>query len=647
MRFQTCNYLRLYLMQSKPVSGWILILLVILSLFIFTACGGGGSDDKANQINGTATNGDPIQGEVRLRDAQGKERSAVIGSEGGFSMDTAGLIRPYLIWAESSITGDRFYGVADFQGQANLTPAGNAAVAMAIGIDPALYYDSFPSASPPSAAEVADAAHRLTRTLSPAYPALDIEPDFEFLHTPFAVNNDDKGFDRLLQLISVTISDPVLQLSNEVSGVIFFSCDLLTGASSGWQSEEALSTIILEDDCSVDFKNWYVYSLMEDIYLWQDEMQKVNPDDYDSPEALLDDMMVQSKDHFSFIGPADEVGLFLEEGVYLGLGIKIMVDWNGDLRLGLVYAGSPADGAGLSRGDRIRTINGVDTSVNPVAAWGELDFTGPGQTVQMTVETLEGDVMETTIASGWVTTNPVFYNDVVNLPDRRVGYLVFNDFLQKAVDDIDAVFLDFKDQGIDELVLDLRYNTGGSPDVAIQLASWIAGNKVGGDDVFANMIHNESYAEADRTLFFEPNENAPALERVVIITTSQTASASEMLINGLAPFMEVILVGDTTYGKPVGMYVFDLCDKLFMPVTFKMVNALGEGGYFDGIPPDCPAEDDLFHAWGDPNEASLGAALYYLQNGTCPPQGPMGRMAAGSGGFDLKLRGFRRLIGGF
>ncbi len=618
-----------------------IFLILLLSGLVF-GCGDGGSDGGVDRISGTAADGAPIRGEVHVRDAEGEVRTAVIDPDGAFSMDTGGLVPPYLIWAESPDTGNRYYGMADFQGRANLTPAGHAAVAMALGIDPGLYYDSLPDAEPPPREAVSDAGERLTGILLPAFRDLNIPEDFDFLHDPFL--SDDTGFDRLLELITVSVSDPWLRLRNTATGVPFFSYDLLTGAVTGWETE-ARERIILEADCTVGFQNWYVHTLMEEIYLWKDEMPVVNPDDYGSPSALLQDMIASEKDHFSFIGPADEVGLFLEEGVYLGLGVKILSDAEG-LRFGLVYPDSPAYLAGLRRGDRLMAVNGRDVS-EPDGIGDELDFTQPGQTARLTVETLEGDVVELSLAADWVVTDPVFYYDILEVDGRRVGYLIFNDFLQKSMDGIDAAFADFKAGGIDELVLDLRYNPGGAPEVAVRLAGWIAGDKVGGSDVFAEMLHNEGYAGADRTIFFEPNGDAPDLDRVAIVTGPGTASAGEMLINGLAPFMEVILVGETTYGKPVGMYVYDLCDKIFMPVAFRMVNALGEGAFFDGIPPDCPAADDLDHAMGDPEEASLSAALHYLANGSCPPEGPAARMRAKSGPAVIPLSGFRRLIGGF
>ncbi len=647
MRFQTSPHFRIS--SRKPahpphrrVTLSIPVFLVFLLSVFFCGCGDGGSDGRVDQITGTASDGASVQGEVHIRDAEGNTRTAAIDADGGFSLDTEGLVRPYLLWAGVAGTENRIYGMADFQGRANLTPMSHAAVAMALGIDPTLYYDSLPGAEPPPEDAVNDAGQRLSGILSPVFEDLNIPTGFDFLHDPFPA--DDTGFDRLLELVTVTISDPWLRLRNSVTGVPFFSYDLLTGAVTGWEPE-ARQRIILEATCSTDFQNWYVHTLMEEIYLWNDEMPVVDPDDYDSPAALLRDLIVPETDHFSFIGPADEVGLFLEEGVYLGLGVKILSDPAGS-RFGQVYPDSPAYAAGLRRGDALLAVNGRDAS-EPGVIDTELNFTQPGQTARLTVETLEGDVVEMTLAADWVVTAPVFYSDILEVEGRKVGYLVFNDFLQKAVDHLDATFADFKAAGIEELVLDLRYNPGGVPDVAVRLAGWIAGDKVDGSDVFAEVLHNETYADADRTVFFEPNDNAPALDRVAIITGSGTASASEMLINGLAPFMEVILVGETTYGKPVGMYVYDLCDKLFMPVTFQMVNALGEGAFFDGIPPDCPAEDDLDHQLGDPDEASLAAALYFLSNGSCPSVGRVGRTAIPALRTDIPLTGFRRLIGGF
>jgi hypothetical protein len=106
----------------------------------------------------------------------------------------------------------------------------------------------------------------------------------------------------------------------------------------------------------------------------------------------------------------------------------------------------------------------------------------------------------------------------------------------------------------------------------------------------------------------------------VVIATRGTASSSELVIQGLKPFIPVTVVGDRTYGKPVGQYGFNFCDKVLYPVSFKNRNAAGESDYFDGIPADCAASDDLGRQLGDPREGSLAEALYVIERGRCSPE---------------------------
>ncbi len=108
----------------------------------------------------------------------------------------------------------------------------------------------------------------------------------------------------------------------------------------------------------------------------------------------------------------------------------------------------------------------------------------------------------------------------------------------------------------------------------------------------------------------------------MVIATRASASASELVIAGLEPFIPVTVVGDRTYGKPVGQYGFDFCDKVLFPVSFRSRNAAGETDYFDGLPVDCPASDNLDRALGDPEESSLAEALYFLRRGQCSAAAP-------------------------
>jgi hypothetical protein len=156
----------------------------------------------------------------------------------------------------------------------------------------------------------------------------------------------------------------------------------------------------------------------------------------------------------------------------------------------------------------------------------------------------------------------------------------------------------------------------------------IAGARLAGQ-VFVTLRYNDKHQASNETIRFTPQEASLAgLPRVFIIASGGTASASELVINGLKPFMDVVLVGDTTYGKPYGFVPYSYCGTTYNAVNFESVNAQGVGGYTAGFAPTCPAADDLDHALGDPNETRLKTALGYISTGTCPQPGQSARIQA-------------------
>ena len=170
-------------------------------------------------------------------------------------------------------------------------------------------------------------------------------------------------------------------------------------------------------------------------------------------------------------------------------------------------------------------------------------------------------------------------------------------------------------------MLDLRMNRGGRVNAAQQIASTIGGRRLE-QRVFLKLVHNSRYRDLDEVIRFKPGLWASrhlALTRVFIIISPSTCSASEALIEGLSPHMEVVTVGGRTCGKPVGFVPVEYGDGVYYAITFKTVNARGEGDYYDGLTPTCLAPDDLTHELGDPEEASLKTALHYLRFGRCPP----------------------------
>ena len=214
---------------------------------------------------------------------------------------------------------------------------------------------------------------------------------------------------------------------------------------------------------------------------------------------------------------------------------------------------------------------------------------------------------------------PVGLTRLVASGGRAVGYVELANFTEPSKAALDAAFRDLRGAGANELVLDLRYNGGGLVSVAQHLAGLVGGARTDGR-VLARIVHNDKNRSRDVTLEFPGPGNALGLERLLVITTRGSASASELMINGLRPHVAVTVVGERTFGKPVGQYSYDFCDRVLHPVSFTVRNSKDEGDYFDGIAADCAAPDDLAYDLGDPAEASFAAALAFLSGGRCDPQ---------------------------
>jgi hypothetical protein len=178
------------------------------------------------------------------------------------------------------------------------------------------------------------------------------------------------------------------------------------------------------------------------------------------------------------------------------------------------------------------------------------------------------------------------------------------------------VFSSFKSAGVSRVILDLRYNGGGSISVTNYLASYLH-NTVDHNSVFNRLVFNDLNQGANTSYSFEVLNNQLDLEQLIVITTGETASASEMMINGLSPYLDVKTVGSATYGKPVGQNPFFFCGNALLPVTFEVENSAGVGDYFDGFPADCAAQDDVSFAFGAAADPMLIQALNLADTGSC------------------------------
>jgi len=371
--------------------------------------------------------------------------------------------------------------------------------------------------------------------------------------------------------------------------------------------------------CTTSSQNLYVRDVLSDLYLWRDQLPAVNPTAFASPEAYLDAVRYRELDsRFSYITSAAASDAFYSDSQFVGYGFSTS-QAESQLRVLQVFPESPASEAGFARGDFILEIDGQSVA-SLIASGAIASAFGPsdiGVTSSVAVRSRDGLERQVLLTKRAVTIPTVSLTRVYEVGGRRVGYLFFRNFVRPSSAALDEAFAGLREARVSELVLDLRYNGGGLVDVAVHLGSLIGGTLTAGQP-FATYAHNDRNAFRNETLRFESLEQAgPPLSRLVVIASRSSASASELVINALRPFMPVEIIGDATYGKPVGQYLVGFCDKVLAPVAFSLRNANDEGDYFNGLAATCTAADSVEHELGDAAEASLAEALYFVQHNAC------------------------------
>ena len=384
-------------------------------------------------------------------------------------------------------------------------------------------------------------------------------------------------------------------------------------------------------DCSVLGQTRAVRAILQDGYLWYRDLPDPDPASFARPEDYLAAVRYRPLDtSYSYIASRAESEAFFSESQSVGFGFSATLAAIDDLRVVYAYGGSPAAEAGLERGARILTFNGY-TVAQIVAAGGVGAVAGPRQAgVSGHVRFIDrsGREREATMVKRTITIPPVAVTRTYRVGTRTVGYIFFEHFVEPSRAALDAAFAQLRAEGANELVLDVRYNGGGLLSIAQHLGGLIGGSRTRGQ-IFVRIAHNDKNTSRDvRYEFPAPPPQALGLERLVVITTDGSASASELIINGLRPFMNVTIVGERTFGKPVGQYGHDICDKTLYPVEFATLNARNEGDYFNGLAADCPAPDDIGHAFGDPAEGSLAEALSFIRTGRCSPSAGLAARAS-------------------
>jgi carboxyl-terminal processing protease len=363
-----------------------------------------------------------------------------------------------------------------------------------------------------------------------------------------------------------------------------------------------------------------LYILMNKVYYWYKLMPVVVKENYDDPYKLMDAMRYKELDRWSFVADYDEFNAEML-GEFVGHGFRIGVDDSGKARIAMIYNHSPLYAHGVRRGWIVKKIDNIDPAPILIsydtAAYSRLLGPSVAGITQVFLFQNPKDGKDVTISStkSNFTINTVLLYDTLHLKTGVTGHIVFESFITPSDQELATAFAFFKANNITDLILDLRYNSGGYLQIAQTLASYIAGNALSGT-TFAKFQYNDKYQSSNSTFPFLTTSYSLGLTRLVVKTSRATASASEAVMNGLKAKLNVVSIGDTTDGKPTGMNGWSVAKKYyFYPVTFKIVNADNMGDYFEGIYPLKFEPDDIAHDFGDREELCLKEAIQYIENG--------------------------------
>ena len=402
--------------------------------------------------------------------------------------------------------------------------------------------------------------------------------------------------------------------------------------------------------------NDFVWKGMNAAYLYKQEIPDLDNDrfndseeyasylnDYTSPENLFESLIYERDniDKFSLI-----VDNYIELEQYLS-GVSLS---NG-LNYGLVYLpnsnneifgyvryvnnGSAADLANINRGDIFRSIDNITLSIDNYSDLlsQEIYTVNFANYFNNDTEDISDDIIELNginieLQKVPLIKNPVHHYSTLDYSGGKIGYLMYNQFVSNYDDYLKTIFSEFKSNSVDELILDLRYNPGGSINSAIVLASLITGqfeNEIFNTEQWNNDIQNYWINNNPEYLInrFTTFQSSLSLSRVYILTTRSSASASELIINCLKPYINVVQIGTPTYGKyqaSVTLYdsenfsnqnVNRSHNYALQPLVLKTLNVNGVTDYYNGINPDYEYEERAFDMGevGDLNEPMLNFTL--------------------------------------
>ena len=412
--------------------------------------------------------------------------------------------------------------------------------------------------------------------------------------------------------------------------------------------------------CTLRARQDWAFAQLREWYLFPETLPaSLDPTPYSTVNDYIDALTAtarsQSRDRFfTYVTSIAGENAFFNSGSSAGFGVRLAYDASNRLFVVESFEGAPALAAGIDRGAQIvaigTTASNLQTVASLIASGGSSAVTnalGPNTagTLRVLQITDAGGTRTVTVTKADFSLTPVssrYGAQIINDGGRRVGYINLRTFISTADQQLRDAFANFRSQGITDIIIDFRYNGGGLVSTA-ELIGDLLGRGRSTSEVFSFTTFRSEKSSNNSTRNFAPTTQSVAPTRVAFIGTSSTASASELVINSMIPYLRsnVALIGTNTFGKPVGQIAIDqaACDDRLRVVAFATQNANRQGNYYTGlasvVEASCQAPDDFTRQLGDPQEASTRAALNYLAGQSCTPVTAGAGLGAQSGSATL------------